>query len=554
MLSLEDILALTLFAMLLSALIHAIAKLLSDAWYNSKSGPCRQLQVRSRTPLLNRRRRKNKANTTPKSKPWWRFWEQGKKSLVDEEQGPEAPALPPRRRRDSLENAFAGFDETHAAAYDDVDWSDEYIMAELVEDDLPESLPALLEWGKGALPSMPDSFKEKYELQRTFGTISCAPVHFVTDRVTGEDLVIKQLKCRQVNGESVIPNEAKIVSQHLAPHPNIMAVRNVHMAEDGEHFPYANVVMEHCKAGDLLDFLYAFQCRGTPVPAAFILHFVASMVDALTFIHAGHIGWDPVSGKPIIAHPDQAAVLHRDIKPDNIFMQWRETSRHGMPDIILADFGLAALESDNVGINGTPGYWAPEVHNADLSAERFDSPHAPADWPQVCSKASDMYSFALTLFELMTLRRYQPGEDIRTAFNDSTVSHHEEILIVLEKCLVEAPEKRESADAFHFVSHAFKQRLQNWDDQGDRIPDHVWPAAFTRSRDGIAEASSKYSARPSRCSEDAVAGASMSSASCEDMAASDKAFADLEQTLAAMDPGYGTMSPSSPKSKMSWSS
>jgi serine/threonine protein kinase len=362
-------------------------------------------------------------------------------------------------------------------------------------------------------------------------------VHFVTDRITRQPLVIKQLKCRQDNGEFRQPFEAEIVSQHLAPHPNIMGVKAVHIAEDGVHLPYANVVMEHCEAGDLCDFIAAFKYRGTQVPAPFIMHFASSMIDALAFIHHGHTDYDSASERPVVANPEQPAILHRDIKPDNIFLQWRESLKYGMPDIILADFGLAAFESDNVGIRGTTKYFAPEVHDADIFASRSRENEDFASRSTVCSKASDMYSFALTLFELMTLRHYRSGEDIEAAFKNSNVSEHIEILALLQSCLVEEPEDRQLADACHFVSHALKKRLQVWEDRGERVPDYVWPASF-QSRDGIALASSVYSDHSYwyGSTDFAVAGASSSSASSEEISDSEKAAADLEQMLAAMCP------------------
>ncbi len=77
------------------------------------------------------------------------------------------------------------------------------------------------------------------------------------------------------------------------------------------------------------------------------------------------------------------AILHRDIKSDNIFLV-RSTSHHRQ--VKLLDFGLSSPDlGREEEIDGTPEYMAPE---------RIDG--APA------SQASDIYALGIVLFELLT--------------------------------------------------------------------------------------------------------------------------------------------------------
>lgn len=80
---------------------------------------------------------------------------------------------------------------------------------------------------------------------------------------------------------------------------------------------------------------------------------------------------------------------HRDIKPGNILLQPIVT---GVPDFVLADFGIAKLvEQGDVVSNraiGTPPYMAPELWES--------TPDAPAD------KRTDIYALGIVLYELVT--------------------------------------------------------------------------------------------------------------------------------------------------------
>ncbi len=90
----------------------------------------------------------------------------------------------------------------------------------------------------------------------------------------------------------------------------------------------------------------------------------------------------------------RTGVVHRDIKPDNIFL----TTRAGEPDFVkVLDFGVAKLTSARLATNpdtfagaviGTPGYMAPEQ----ASGLEVDG-------------RSDLYSVGTVLYELLSGRR-----------------------------------------------------------------------------------------------------------------------------------------------------
>jgi eukaryotic-like serine/threonine-protein kinase len=84
-----------------------------------------------------------------------------------------------------------------------------------------------------------------------------------------------------------------------------------------------------------------------------------------------------------------ANIYHGDIKPDNILVSGDGTLQ--VADPLGNGIGCTFLFSQNRG--GTPGYWAPEVRNG-----------------AVISSAGDVYSYGVTLYQLLTGRKPKDGQ------------------------------------------------------------------------------------------------------------------------------------------------
>lgn len=146
-------------------------------------------------------------------------------------------------------------------------------------------------------------------------------------------------------------------------HPNIVAILDLGRLE-GEA-PY--LVMELLEGEDLADLI----AREAPVSLGRTLELLAPIARALDAVHA-------------------AGLLHRDVKPANIFLAQRPD---GSVSPTLIDFGLAALrqETDEDRLTrdgivvGTPHYVSPEAAEGD-----------PID------VRADVYSLGLVAYELLT--------------------------------------------------------------------------------------------------------------------------------------------------------
>lgn len=164
--------------------------------------------------------------------------------------------------------------------------------------------------------------------------------------------------------------EAEIVA--AIDHPNIVRVLDFHSPPGGPAF----LVMERLQGTTLGAVLE--QQRRIPIERAV---FIASQV--LSALDAAH----------------KLNVVHRDLKPDNVFL----TSMSGLRDIVkLLDFGIAKLTgpTDEQKLTatglvlGTPPYMAPEY----ARTGRFDS-------------RADVYAAGCLLYEMLAGRQPHAGDN-----------------------------------------------------------------------------------------------------------------------------------------------
>jgi serine/threonine protein kinase len=203
--------------------------------------------------------------------------------------------------------------------------------------------------------------------------------------------------------------ECKIAGR-LADHPNVVTVLDTGMTRSGR--PY--IAMEYFEHGSLLDRLE----REGPLPVAEVLRIGVKLAGALAATH-------------------EIAVLHRDVKPQNILV-----SRYGEP--ALADFGIARLVDsfDSTRTNAfTPYHAAPEVLQG-------RSPGV----------GSDLYSLGSTLYQLLA------GQ---TAFDSLP---NEGIAQLMLRILSEPPPPIARDDLPRPVSDAIGQAMA-------KAPEHRFPNA-----------------------------------------------------------------------------
>jgi serine/threonine protein kinase len=155
------------------------------------------------------------------------------------------------------------------------------------------------------------------------------------------------------------PAEARALSRRLLAnggyHPNIIEMYTTEMSPNG----FALMLFEYCTGGDLFTQLQSR--RATPL---FALHILISIAEALAFLH--HLMVYERGNYRRISHSEP--LVHSDIKDDNVFLRFPGTTTDGgLPDVVLADFGLSNLESHTKPGWGCVPFMSPECRTGSAS-------------------------------------------------------------------------------------------------------------------------------------------------------------------------------------------
>lgn len=214
-----------------------------------------------------------------------------------------------------------------------------------------------------------DTLEHRYEFLRELGRGGMAAVHLARQRDSGELVAVKAICARYANDQECLARFAReaAVLTNLS-HPNIVRTLAIETV-DGRP---AAIVMEYMRGQTLRQ---ALRERGrlSADRARTILRDVAQALE-----HAHELG-----------------VVHRDVKPENIFLDELTGCAR------LADFGIARPLADDLELTisgmslGTPAYMSPE---------QIDG--APLD------RQSDIYSLGVVGWEILTGIRPWDGETL----------------------------------------------------------------------------------------------------------------------------------------------
>jgi len=212
--------------------------------------------------------------------------------------------------------------------------------------------------------------EDKYELIRLLGEGGMGAVYEARHLQIGRHVAIKLMGAAVAQSDEArrrFLREAQVAG--TLDHENICPVTD--LGESAEGVPY--LVMPLLKGHNLAEVLESLQ---GPLPVEQSVHIICQVLAGLEVAHAAHI-------------------LHRDLKPDNVFL----VQRPGQADLVqLLDFGISKIiteagtstELTGTGmVVGTPAYLSPEQAMA----------------TGVMDERVDIYGAAVVLYQLLTGRR-----------------------------------------------------------------------------------------------------------------------------------------------------
>ena len=282
----------------------------------------------------------------------------------------------------------------------------------------------------------------RYEILGPLGAGGMGEVYRAQDTKLGREVALKVLPgVFSTDPERLARFEREAQAASALNHPNICTIHDV-----GEHGGQPFLVMELLEGQSLRERLDA-----GPLSAIEILDFGIDSADALASAHA-------------------AGIVHRDIKPGNIFLTGRGQAK-------VLDFGLARM--DEPAEDGGIDLEAPTLHSPDLTRPgaamgtvSYMSPE------QVLGKRvnepSDVFSLGVTLYESATGTMPFSGKTSGAVFDQivhsaptAPVTLNPDLPRELERavnqCLEKTPDRRPSAAQLRDTLDGLRRELS-----GDR--------------------------------------------------------------------------------------
>ena len=265
----------------------------------------------------------------------------------------------------------------------------------------------------GAPPTAPRVFRG-LRVHSQLGAGGMGTTWLASHPVLRVPFVVKRFQPQAATAEALF-REAAFAARANSPFVASVVDAGV---EQGEPF----VVQRYVDGLDLEELVRRFGALGRPMPLGVVVRAVA---DAARGLHAIH----------------QAGVVHRDVKPANLFLS-------GGGETLVGDFGIAVearAPSLGEGLAGTPPFMAPEQWDP-LAPERVD-------------RHADVYALGVAAHRLATgafpfvasdLRGYRDAH-LTTLYTPprSTEPRAAYFFAVVERALAKSPAQRwPNADAF----------------------------------------------------------------------------------------------------------
>ena len=267
----------------------------------------------------------------------------------------------------------------------------------------------------------------RYRIEALLGVGAMGEVYRALDLERGQPCAIKLVfpgAVRTLKAERRFRQEAEVVARLF--HPNIVEVREFRTDSDGTLF----LVMELLTGQDL----YSVLARNGRMPLPRALEILRGVGAALQYAH-------------------DLGVVHRDIKPNNIFLCRRVlTNGNEVESVKVLDFGLAKLEDDSFvtgpGKPGAAAGEAPLTQGLVVGTPAYLAPEATITGGRLVDARSDQWSLAVLAYEMLSGQlpfpepnphplclqiRKEPHIDLRTFVPDLPVHVYRAIDTALSK-------------------------------------------------------------------------------------------------------------------------
>src|SRR5215472_8014395 len=210
-----------------------------------------------------------------------------------------------------------------------------------------------------------DIVADRFEMGPQAGWGGMGVVYRALDRTTDSTVALKVLRGTKEEDARRFAREIRVLAE--LPHPSIVRYVAHGTTPEGEAF----LAMEWLEGEDLADRL-----EQQTLTVADSVAVIARAADALGVAHS-------------------RGVLHRDVKPSNLFLVGRDIERVKLLDFGVARIGALTQTSSGLAV-GTPAYMAPEQARGSTSLDA----------------RVDVFALGCVLFECLTGRPAFQGDHL----------------------------------------------------------------------------------------------------------------------------------------------
>lgn len=185
---------------------------------------------------------------------------------------------------------------------------------------------------------------DAWRVVRTVGAGAQGTCVLVQRESDGLLAIRKQVKIYIALDTKRMPLEAVILQDVLPSSKRVIKLLDFSFESSHRHEDGLIEWFEYCRGGDLQAAMERVASRSGSFSEDFIWHCFIQIAEALDVVH----------------NAGSQRVVHRDIKPDNIFLEQKYHDEAPWPNLKLGDFGLATLGKHTTGMF-VPCWQGPEL-------------------------------------------------------------------------------------------------------------------------------------------------------------------------------------------------